>query len=186
MPTDINLLQNQLKDTTYVSVQRTKIVVWIGLVLLILLIGACVGLYLLKGQIDEKTSGLTESNSKLQLEVSSEQKGIGEAQAYQAQLSNISLLLKQHVFVSPLVDELAKYTYERAAYTSIDVTQGTGKIHIEGLVENYDGLGKLLLGLSTSPNFSNVKLLSILPSSAEKTGYLFSIDLYASSKMFSK
>lgn len=180
---EINLLQNQLKDTTLTAKKRTKLTAVISFVVLLLLIGAIVALYLMAKQIDAQTLAVTTDNLKLKNQIALEDAKLNEAKAYQAQLINIKLLLKNHIAITPFLDELAKYTYLQAQFINVDVAQDLGKIHLEGAVDSYDGLGKLLLGLSTSSNFSNVKLIAVQMSAANV--YTFSIDLSVAPNLFS-
>jgi len=182
---DINLLQNQLKDTTNLSLKRTKIAAWAFAVLMILLaIGGGI-FYLLTQDVNDKTAIVTASNIKLQEQVDNQQAGLAGAEAFQAKLSNIELLLKQHVLLTPLLDELAKATYLRAKYLSLDASDETGKIHLEGMVENYNGLAKMLLGLGTSQHFKEIKLLSLGPGE-EKNSILFAVEMNATPDTFNK
>lgn len=181
---DINLLQNQLIDTTYVSYRRTLIVFWVTIFILFFVVAGCVGYYFMTQTTNDKIGAIAHENTNLQNEINKQELGLKDAQAYQAQLSNIELLLKNHIYFSPLLAELEKYTYLRAQFHSVDVLQQTGRIHLEGSVESYNALGKLLLGLSTSPNFVNVKLLAVLPSAEKNSGYTFSIDMIGKPNLF--
>src|SRR6185436_7179349 len=134
---DINLLQNQVKDTTLISSRRTKLVVWLSLLLLIILAGGCAGLYYLRTQVDAQTADLTNTNNQLQSQLDTQKPNLGSAQAYQAQLDNIKLLLQNHIAFTPLLSELSKYTYQKAYYTIFDVDQSTGGVHVEGVVDSY-------------------------------------------------
>jgi|GEM_PF-2132058 hypothetical protein len=181
---DINLLQNQLKDTTAVALARTKAAIWILAIVLILLAATAGIFYYLTADINKKTAVTVLENNKLDQKISEQTQGLTDAKSYQAQLSNIALLLKSHVALTPLLYELGKYTYLKAQYVNVDVAEDTGRIHLEGLVDSYQGLGKLLLGLSTSQNFRNVKLLSVAPSGGVTFGYSFAIDLTANQAIF--
>ena len=68
---DINLLQNKLKDTTQTSSRRTSIFATISGLILLLLVGACVGLYFLTKDVKQKTESLMATNIDL--------KSLGEA-----------------------------------------------------------------------------------------------------------
>lgn len=184
---EINLLQNQLKDTTNLSRHRTQMAVVVFAIILILIVAAGGALYFLTEQTRSQTEELVKENDKIKEEISKRDSTLAGAKTYQAQLSNVELLLKNHLYMSPLLEELSKYTYQGAKFLSFDVTQDIGKIHAEGIAENYEGLGKLMLGLSTSPNFNKVKLLATALSIDPKNpGVNFSIDMQASSNIFSK
>lgn len=180
---EINLLQNRLQDTTYVSVRRTKTVVYLALFLLLLILGGGAGLYVLTNDVNTQKTAVLQSNADLQKQLTEGNSKLGNATTYQAKLSNVETLLTEHIFISPLLAEIEKYTYLKARFVSVDLDQSTGKIHIDGVVDSYQGLGKLLLALSTSPNFKNVKLLSVSPAG---TGFTFGVDMVANKDLFSK
>jgi len=96
------------------------------------------------------------------------------------------LLLKNHIYLTNLFNELEQNTYLRARYDTLDLNQDTGKIHMEGVVDSYNGLGKLLLGLGTSPHFRSVKLITVMPATSTTSGYQFSLDVVASLDVFNK
>lgn len=181
---EINLLQNQLKDTTLVARKRTQLVVVLASLVLVLLLIVGGGLYLLTDKLNTQVTELTVDNAQLQDEINNGDKELTGAKTYQAQLSNLDLLLKNHISLTPFLEELGKYTYQKAQLTSVDVDQAIGKIHAEGVVGSYENLGKLLLGLSTSPNFSNVKLITVMAATTPAGSYNFSIDMTAASNLF--
>jgi Tfp pilus assembly protein PilN len=182
---DINLLQNQLKDTTLVAKKRTRVVVVLSALALILLVGVGGVLYFLTDSKNKETSALNTDNARLQQQINSGDQELTEAKQYQAQLSNIDVLLNNHIAMTPLLEEMGKYTYQRAQFLTVDVDEAVGKVHAEGLVESYENLGKLLLGLSVSGHFENVKLLSVAQAAGEGGGYTFSIDFFAQPELFS-
>ncbi len=59
-------------------------------------------------------------------------------------------------------------------------------MHLEGRVATYNDLGKLIMGLSTSDKFKNIRLLSVSPASGKTSAYQFSIDMEVNSAIFSK
>lgn len=133
-------------------------------------------------QVDMQTAAVNSENLTLKEQIDLEDTKLKEAKVYQAQLSNIKLLLKNHIALTPLFEELSNYTYLKARFSSVDIAQDLARIHLEGAVDSYDGLGKLLLGLSTSKNFSNVKLITVQQGENE---YTFSIDLSVAPNLFS-
>ncbi|MBX4191536.1 MAG: hypothetical protein KW804_01925 [Candidatus Doudnabacteria bacterium] len=182
---EINLLQNQLKDTTLASRQRTQLAALVSGMVLVLLIVCGVILYLLTQAKQTKIAEITEDNNKTLERINENDKNLSEAKAYQAKLSNLDLLLKNHIMISPLLREFETYTYKQAKFVTLDVAEDTGKVHLEGQVSSYEALGKLLLGLTTSTNFRNVKLATVIPSSTDNSNnYIFSIDLNVNTNIF--
>ncbi len=182
---EINLLQNRVKDTSHVWERQSKLILTFLSILLIIIIGVTAILFLLNRSLASKTAVVTEDNLSLQKQLLSQQKDVENGKAFQAQLANLRVLLNNHIYISPFLDELSKSTYQRAQYTGLDVTTD-GQVHLEGIVSNYIDLGKLLLGLSTSSKFKNVKLLSVQPSSGKDNAYTFALEMSATSDIFTK
>ena len=181
---EINLLQSRVKDTTDAWQKQGRTFLSLLAMLLFLLIAAGVGLYFLTRSINKQNDQLVADNTRLQTELSSKEGSLEQARVTQAQLVNIKTLLSDHIYFSTFLDEIEKMTHQKAQYVSLTVAQSTGAVHLQGKTDSYDSLGKLLLGLSTSSKFSNVKLLSSTPSSGEVGGFSFSVDLTVSPDTF--
>lgn len=180
---DINLLQNQLKDTTLTASRRSMTAIWILTFVLVVLVLGGGALYLLTRNLTTESSQLTTDNTRLQKEIQNSSEDIDKAKVLQAKLSNASLLLKNHIHISPLLDEIEEFTYRASKYVNISIDE-VGLIHLEGTVSSYSDLGKLLLGLSTSEYFESVRLLSVAGGSEANT-YHFSINMKATAELYS-
>lgn len=180
---EINLLQNRVKDTTHIWERQSKTIIAVLAGILTIILAATGLLYYLNGNAQTQLDASTKENNDLQSKLTEQQKTLGDAKAFQAQLANLRFLISNHTYVTPLLDELSKITYKKAQYATMDVTE-TGKLHLEGMVDTYEDLGKLLLGLSTSSKFTSVKLLSAIPSSGKVNAYVFSVDLVVSPDIF--
>lgn len=180
---EINLLQNRLKDTTNVGARQNRLVLIILSGILIVLIGISAVLFFLNQSLQKQTEIARSTNNDLHLQLTQQQSKLGNATGFQAQLTNLRTLLNNHTYLSPLLDELSKVTYAKSQYINLDVAQ-TGKIHLEGRISSYTDLGKLILGLTTSLKFSQIKLLSAVPSTGLINGYIFSIDMGVSPDIF--
>jgi len=185
MAQEINLLENRIHDTSQVWQNQNKLIMTVLAVILIIVLGLGTVLFLLSQSIVKQTDQVVADNKTIQDKMSSQQADLADATTLQAQLANLHTLINGHVYFSPFLAELSKMTFQKAQYLNLDATPD-GKIHIEGRIDNYTNLGKLVLGLSTSSKFSNVKLLSAVPSTGVNSGYLFSLNLNASSDLFSK
>lgn len=185
MAQEINLLENRIHDTSQVWQKQSKLIVTALAVILILLLGLGAILFFFRQSIIKQTDQIVTDNKSIQDEMSSKSANLTDATVLQAQFANLQTLINGHVYFSPLLSELSKVTYQRAQFLSLDMTPA-GLVHIEGRIDNYNSLGKLLLGLSTSSKFSNVKLLSATPSTGANSGYFFSLNLNASTYLFSK
>lgn len=182
---EINLLQNRLTDTTNAWQRQSKLTIAVLAAVLVILAAGTGLLFFLNGSISTRIAAATNENRDLQQKLTEQQNSLGNAKTFQAQLINLRALLNNHVFLAPLLDELSKTTYVNAQYLNVDVNEG-GKIHMEGRVGSYSDLGKLLLGLSTSSKFNNIKLLSAAPSSGTLNAYVFSVDMNVISDIFHK
>ncbi|MEJ0021785.1 MAG: PilN domain-containing protein [Candidatus Doudnabacteria bacterium] len=182
---EINLLQNRLKDTTNLGQRQNRLVITVLSAILVVLVGITAVIFFLNKSLADQTITATSTNQDLTKQLNDQQSKLGNAKSFQAQLANLRFLLNGHTYVSPLLDELSRVTYARSQFISLDVTQ-VGKIHLEGRVDSYTDLGKLILGLSTSPKFSQIKLLSAVPSTGSINGYIFSIDMNVTPDIFLK
>ena len=183
--TEINLLQTRIKDRTFAWQRQVRTVLIFLAVILVLLGAGGGGLMFLTNQLTVEIQTVSADATKIQDQLNQDQKNIGDAKLFQAQVANIKTLLNNHVYLTPLFKEIGKMTYVKSQYVSINVST-TGKINLEGQVENYAGLAKLILGLSTSNQFKDVKLLSVNPGTGEVNGYAFSIELTAKPEIFFK
>lgn len=182
---EINLLQNRLTDTTNSWKKQGRLILTLlSIVLVGLMVGALVLFFLNQG-LKTESATVTSDNQTLQSKLNDQQNSLGDAKAFQAQLVNLRTLIDNHAVMTPLMDELNKVTYTRTQYNTVDINE-TRAVHIEGRVDSYADLGKVLLGLSTSSQFNNVRLLSVLPSTGTSNGYQFSIDLTALTGIFTK
>lgn len=182
---EINLLQNRIKDTTFSSQRQSRGTLAVLTVILVLLVVVGVGFFFLSRSLNAKSAGLSTQNTALQGQLDQEQTQTANAKTLQAQMANIRTLVNQHTYITPLLEEVGKMTYNNSQYITIGINRN-GNIHLEGRVPDYSSLAKLILGLNTSSNFNNVKLLSISPSSGAINSFLFAIDLNASSELFVK
>lgn len=182
---EINLLQTRIKDHTLTWQRQVRLLLVSLVLLLILLTAGGGGLLFLSQRLTSQAQTVVEDNAKLQNELNQQQKNIGDAKIFQAQVSNIKTLLSNHIYLTPLFDELSKMTYTKAQYVTLDAQVG-GKLHLEGQVDSYSALAKLILGLSTSKQFQDIKLLSINPATGQTYGYVFSINLTPNPELFLK
>lgn len=182
---EINLLQNKIKDTSFAWQKQSRIFTGILSVILIILIGLGAAFFLLTKSTNEKLAQAQTRGQEIQKNISSRDAEVNEATSFQAQLSNLKTLVSGHSYLTPLLTELNKSTYVRSQYVSLDV-KDDGKIHLEGRTSSYDDLGKLVLGLTTSKEFKNVRLMSVVPSTGKTNAYQFSIDMEANKEIFTK
>lgn len=182
---EINLLRNQLKDTTVSRQRYYKIILTAVAVILMVELGLVMILAIINNQLQRRTASFNTENVKLQTNLDSKKNQVADAISFQAQLKNLRQVVDNHVYFSPFFDELSKHTFNKAQYIALSADT-TGKIHLEGTVGSYTDLGKLLLGLNSSDKFTSVKLLSTTPSGGQLSGFLFALDLTVKKDLFYK
>lgn len=180
---EINLLQTKIHDNTFAGQRQSRILLIIMSVILVLLIGTGGGLIFLTQKVNSDLMAKAADNNQIQTQLNQQQQSIGNAKTFQTQLANVKTLLDNHVYLSPVFKEISKITYVKAQYVTIDVADD-GHIHLEGRVDSYTDLGKLILGLNTSKKFKDLKLLSIQPSGGQVNAYGFAVDLTAVPDLF--
>lgn len=182
---EINLLQNQLKDDSFKLDNQTNLILTILSVILVLGVLAFGVLFFLDKNTQKTIKETIAQNSDLEERLDKIQSTLVDAKAFQAQTANIKSLLDSHSYWSPVFQELADMTFTQTQYTSI-VSDSNGRIHIQGITLDYTRLGKVLLALSTSENFSKVDLLSTSPSTGQQGGITYSIDVEVKPELFER
>lgn len=106
--------------------------------------------------------------------------------SYQRRLKNFRTLLDRHIFWTVVLEELSKYTYKPVSYDSLDADITEHKLLVSGVAPSYADLAKLMLGLKTSANIEDVKLVSSGQSLSEQVGLTFDIDIIFNPKLLKK
>ncbi len=182
---EINLLQNRIKDSSLAWEKRNKTLVTILVLALILELGLTVIFSILNGSVQKQIVTVRAENTRIQNEINSKDEELTAARAFQAPLKNLVSLVDNNIHWTGFFDRLTERTYLQSQYLNLQADT-TGKVHVEGIVSSYTDLGKLLLALSTSEDFTEVNLLSTSPASGQQSGYNFSLDLMADQKLYSK
>lgn len=180
---DINLLQNKLKDTAEVWQKRNKIFVMIFVIVILAEIGFFASLMILNNKTKANLESVKSASAEIQTNINVKQPDLSHAKAFQAQLKNLRFVTEAHIYWSRFFDELSAFTFNKATYANI-AADIQGKVHLEGRIATYKDLGKLILGISTSDKFKNVRLRSSLPTTGDFSGYSFSLDLEAVKDVF--
>ncbi len=175
MTEDINLLQNQVKDTTLIANRRNNFFLVITSLLVIVILVAGGLMYYLTQKASDEGSQLVSDNVKITEEISNVSDEVAAARIYQAKLSNIQILLNKHAIITPVLDELEKITYQKAQFLNADISIDNDRLHVEGTAPSYPDLAKLLLGLTMSKHYQKVKLMAV--TTAPTGGYQFSIEM---------
>lgn len=181
---DINLLQNKLQDRTEAWEKGNRIMLSVFSVILIALVALGAVFLLTNYQTEKSIEQVKSDNYQLTVKLNSQQGDMIGAKAFQAQIQNIKALLGTHVSWTGFYEELIKRTLTKTTYSYVRFGLD-GKAHVEGTVQSYDELGKLLYGLSQSDKFMEVKLVNASSGESEAGGYTFSIDFKVKPEIFS-
>jgi Tfp pilus assembly protein PilN len=183
---EINLLQNKVKDRTLRYERSNRVVIGLFTLVLLLEIGAYGGFYYLGINAKSQIAAIKTENTKIQNSMNNNQEQVKLAQGLQAQLKNIRTLLGGHVYWSSFLDQVAAVTPNKIQIHGINGSASDGKFHIEGVGQSYQDIGRLLLALSTSNKFTEVKLRSVGAASGSTFGYSFSMDVGVTPTIFKK
>ncbi|MBX4205143.1 MAG: PilN domain-containing protein [Candidatus Doudnabacteria bacterium] len=183
---EINLLQNKVKDRTLQFERSNRLVMVFFSLLLLLEIGAVAGLFFLIKSTDAKTQDVIKANLQTQAEMNTNQKDLVKAQGFQAQLKNVRSLIDNHIYWSAFLDQLAKITPTKVQFRTVTGSVADNKLHVEGVAQSYQDVGRVLLSLETSDKFKQVKLRSVNPSQDSAFGYSFALEITVSPDIFIK
>jgi Tfp pilus assembly protein PilN len=182
---DINLLQNKLKDRSESWDRRNSWIIGI-LIFVLVAVAGLGGLFLYLNQdTQSRLDALKAENNSIKSKLNSDQGDLASAKDFQAQLGNIDQILDHHIYWSAIFDQFQMSILKKAKYASLQA-KTNGNVHVEGLTDSYEDLGKLVLSLSTNTHLHDVHLLSAQVSSGQDAGYTFSIDFVINQDMFSK
>ena len=182
---EINLLQNRLYDKSFAWYRQSRIVITGLVIILIAVLGVFAVFYILNSKTQKDLQTVTADNQNLKQQLDAKEQGLGEVKTFQAQLANLKILVNSHIYLSPVLDELSHMTFARSQYFTLNIGEDR-KLHLEGRVNSYEDLSKLLLGLNTSSKFKNIQLTSVSPSTGKINGFIFSINLVAADELFTE
>lgn len=176
---EINLLQPEKQKKfsnlpTVVENGRIVLALTILLVAELAVFGGFLFLnFRLSKEIADTSAGIAEIDAKL----TNPDPQLAEAIKAQAALRAVGALLDGHRHWTNVWKELSRVTYKNSQYISLNATLETNKFSVNGRSPSYTDLGKLILGLQTSPEFTDIKLLESGPISERETGIKFSISV---------
>lgn len=181
---EINLLQNKVKDRTLQFERTNRLVLITFTLLLILEIAAGVGLYVLTKGTKAQSDQIAADSAKIQAQMDSNQNDLAHAKGLQAQLKNVNSLLSNRVSWQAFLTQMEQITPAQVQLSTISAAAGSTRIHIEAVAPSYADVGRMILSMSTSDKFKNVKLITVGPSQGNSFGYSFSLDFDATSGLF--
>ena len=172
----INLLKNELQERAVFG-RAGLVPLYIALGVLGLEVLIYGGLYLYNSTIEKQISDVERQYSDTNAEINRLSPDLQEGLAYQTRLRNLQILLDNHIFWSPVLEELSKSTYRSVSYDSLEADQVKHRLVVQGVAPSYTDIAKLILGLKTSRFINDVSLLSSGRSKSEKAGFNFSMEI---------
>lgn len=172
---EINLLQSKLRDRTETWERKNFLVSGFFAILVVAVLTLGGVFYFMNKNTKTEADRIKTENVEINNKLKSNQGQMATARALQAQFQNIEVLSEEHVFWTPILNEIQAATLKRTQFTLLTTTID-GKAHIEGLIDNLEDLSKLILGLSTNEELTNVKILSFNLSQDEMVRYKFAIE----------
>lgn len=183
---EINLLKDELQKTKLGLRRQSLISLYIALAIFVLEIGVYGFMLFQERRYGKQGLEVAQSGAATDFEIGKLEKSRQEAVSFQARLANLDVLLKEHVFWSQLLAELGKYTYKPIVYRTMQVDQAKRKLILSGISPTYTDLGKLILGLRQSPNFSDISFSSSGATEEKQAGYGFQLDISFDPKLLLK
>lgn len=184
---EINLLKNELQEKGPFSFGKT------GLVSLYAVLGILgfemllyLGLAIYQNRLEKNIARVEQQGIAVNAETGKIEKDRLKALSLQRSVNNLEVLLDNHIFWTPVFQELEKYTYKQARYDTLQVQYGDSKLIISGVIPSYTDLGKLILGLRKSQNVRDVTLQGTALSEGGEAGYTFNMEVFFDPRLFLK
>ena len=175
---EINLLKNEIKNQRAIPLSRVgskAIYVMLGLLGLELLI--YIGLGIFNYSVKRSIAETERQTTAIAAEIGQFDADRNRAILTQIRLKNLAGLLVNHAEWTPVLTELEKYTLQKAVYTAMQVDEVKHTFSLTGVVSSYTEIGKFMLGLAQSPNFSNITLKSSSQDESGAGGFTFDVDV---------
>lgn len=183
MTQEINLLQDKIKGPLYQWSHKQNMIIVILFAVLIIIAAGFGGLMGLNTGKAKQIDQVKQENADIAGELAKSKSSLTDAISYQAQIENLKVLLDNHIYFSAAIKETTSFMYKSIKVDMISI-ELSGKTHVQGSATSYAEIGKYLLGLYSSENISDVKLLSTSPTQGEESGYKFSVDFLLAPKAF--
>lgn len=184
---EINLLKNELQEKGPFSFGPPGLMsVYIVVSIIALEILLYSGLAFYQRYVENKARDVEKQAMDMDLEIKKMEASRLAAISFQRRVNNLQFLLNNHVFWTPVFDELEKYTYKGARYQTLQVDQSKRELLVSGTIPSYTELGKLMLGLKQSANVSNVTLNATGATQSGEAGYEFTMQISFDSKLLTK
>ena len=159
---DINLLQSTTSSPALMVTKIKRVIARVLMIVLLVIVAGYGYLYFDLYQTNKNLTTTETAIAKAQSEALSN-KDRSELITRQGQLKELDTLVKQHLYWSYLLPELARVTLKSAKYTAIDAGE-EGKLNLTVSLPSYTDLEKFMQIFDLpayNQQFSNVKIMSI-------------------------
>lgn len=176
---EINLLQpgKKSKFEVHAPAGSGSFLLWSLIILMALELAGFGALFFMRKRVDAKTAGQQAQIAELDGKINSRRDELKAAVTDQGMLTSFSSLLDSHIRWSSVWKTLGEYTLKVVQYLNIETTAEQDKFVVSGRVSNFTEVGKLLLGLQASENFTKVELMNTKSGEAGQTGIEFQISI---------
>jgi len=175
---EINLLRGEKKHVQHGDFKipgTGKPLIWFLLAVLLLTLAVYGVFYFLDGKTISELASVNGRIAQVEKNMSDPPPEFKDAIKAQSALNEISGMLDRHIYWTNVWEELGRNTLKTARYFSLSATTENSIFVIDGTVDNYSELGKLMLGLQGSSRFKDVQMISSGPGKGEATGVEFSL-----------
>lgn len=183
---EINLLKDELRETKLGLNRRNLISLYVAAGIFVLELVLFGVLTLRERSYQKQARAVEQSGAGIDLEITKTEKERLGAISFQSRLANLEVLLQEHVYWSEVLEEIAAYTYKPIVYRTLQVDQGKHKVILTGTAPTYSDLGKLILGLRSSPKFLEVNFASSGQAEGRESGYGFQLEAVFDQKILLK
>jgi hypothetical protein len=140
------------------SLEENKSIIF-GLVVILVVVAAYWAIYFYKGylrdNIEQVVTRVEEVNAERDVPMED------EVLALDAKLSDIGLLLDNHIFTTKMFEFVENVTHPKVYFSSFSFEASRGAITVSGVTDSYVTFGEQYLYLDDLEEVSNVKISSV-------------------------
>jgi len=176
---EINLLQGDQKRKIQISHvgSAARPLFWILIVIFVVELGAYLWVKKQKSDVQNTIIAQQTEIDEAQREITGRSEEIQSAVKAQFALKNFSELLDTHVHWTKAWDELSRHTLKTVRFTTLQATDDSTQFIVGGNTISFTELGKVMLGMQNSPEFTEVMLLNSTPSEKEENTIEFELQV---------
>ncbi len=182
---EINLLQPEKKSQfeAHAPAGSGNFLLWGLVALMVLELGGFGALYSFRKKADSKAAVEQAKIVEIDKKIASFSNELNRVTTDQGVLSTFSELLDKHIHWSNVWKALGEYTLKSVQYLNLETSAVQNTFVVSGRVSNFTEVGKLLLGLQSSENFTAVELLSTKAGDVASEGVEFQVSVTVKSDL---